>query len=114
MPNENFAFYEFFAGGGMARLGLGHRWRCLFANDSCEKKARAYRTNFDGSPELVVRDIRKIATDNLPDEPLLVWASFPCQDLSLAGNGVGLKGERSGTFWAFWRLMQVLAREGRS
>jgi DNA (cytosine-5)-methyltransferase 1 len=114
MPNENFTFYEFFAGGGMARLGLGQRWRCLFANDSCEKKARTYRSNFGGSPELIVRDIRKVAADKLPDEPLLVWASFPCQDLSLAGNGIGLKGVRSGTFWAFWRLMQTLARERRS
>jgi len=26
-------FYEFFAGGGMVRAGLGLRWRCLFAND---------------------------------------------------------------------------------
>jgi hypothetical protein len=27
-------FYEFFAGGGMARLGLGAGWECLFANDT--------------------------------------------------------------------------------
>jgi DNA (cytosine-5)-methyltransferase 1 len=26
-------FYEFFAGGGMARAGLGADWQCLFAND---------------------------------------------------------------------------------
>lgn len=114
MATERLAFYEFFAGGGMARLGLGARWQCVFANDSCEKKARAYRTNFGASPELIVRDIRRIKIDELPGEPSLVWASFPCQDLSLAGNGLGLKGERSGTFWAFWRLMQGIARERRS
>ena len=49
-------FYEFFAGGGMARLGLGPDWKCLFANDICEKKASAYRANFDGAPELIVPD----------------------------------------------------------
>jgi DNA (cytosine-5)-methyltransferase 1 len=27
-------YLEFFAGGGMARAGLGDSWRCLFANDS--------------------------------------------------------------------------------
>ena len=27
------AFFEFFAGGGMARAGLGSGWKCLFAND---------------------------------------------------------------------------------
>jgi DNA (cytosine-5)-methyltransferase 1 len=114
MTNENLSFYEFFSGGGMARLGLGPRWKCLFSNDFCEKKARAYKSNFGESPELVVRDVRKITTHELPGKPSLVWASFPCQDLSLAGNGNGLKGERSGTFWAFWRLMQALAHEGRS
>jgi DNA (cytosine-5)-methyltransferase 1 len=113
MNNENLSFYEFFSGGGMARLALGPRWKCLFANDFCEKKARAYRANFGDPTELVVRDVRKITTHELPGEPSLVWASFPCQDLSLAGSGTGLKGERSGTFWAFWRLMHSLALEGR-
>ena len=27
------SFYEFFAGGGMARAGLGDDWQCLLAND---------------------------------------------------------------------------------
>src|SRR5579863_10000215 len=107
-------FMNSLPGGGMARLGLGERWRCLFANDCCEKKARAYRSNFGQSPELVIRDIAQVSKDELPGRPSLVWASFPCQDLSLAGNGVGLKGERSGTFWTFWRLMQALAHDGRS
>ncbi len=31
-------FYEFFAGGGMARAGLGPDWHCLFANDFDPKK----------------------------------------------------------------------------
>ena len=33
------SFYEFFAGGGMARAGLGRGWCCLFANDSDEEWA---------------------------------------------------------------------------
>jgi DNA (cytosine-5)-methyltransferase 1 len=28
-------FVELFAGGGMARLGLGDGWQCVFANDFC-------------------------------------------------------------------------------
>lgn len=107
-------FYEFFAGGGMARLGLGPDWTCLFANDFDAKKAESYRANFDGAPELRVEDIAKLSTRDLPGQADLAWASFPCQDLSLAGNGAGLKGERSGTFWDFWRLMRGLAKEGRA
>jgi hypothetical protein len=33
-----FAFFEFFAGGGIARLGLGAEWKCEFAKDCCAKK----------------------------------------------------------------------------
>ena len=28
MTTPSFSFYEFFAGGGMARLGLGDQWEC--------------------------------------------------------------------------------------
>lgn len=108
MPN----FYEFFAGGGMARSGLGKDWDCVFANDFSEKKANSYRTNWGGS-HLLVEDINKISSTILPGHADLAWASFPCQDLSLAGNGAGLKGERSGSFWGFWKLIKELKSQGR-
>ena len=40
MP-QKLTFYEFFAGGGMARLGLGDQWACLFANDRDADNAAA-------------------------------------------------------------------------
>ncbi len=107
-------FFEFFAGGGMARLGLGPAWQCTFANEICEKKAAAYRACFGNGPELVVGDVAELSTADLPGRPTLVWASFPCQDLSLAGAGAGLNGRRSGTFNPFWKLMRSLAAEGRA
>jgi DNA (cytosine-5)-methyltransferase 1 len=57
--------------------------------------------------------VAKVTTADLPGAVDLAWASFPCQDLSLAGAGAGLKGERSGTFWPFWKLMRGLKEEGR-
>lgn len=108
------SWYEFFAGGGMARLGLGSAWECTFANEISEKKASAYRAFFGPSPELKVEDVAKLETDDLPGTPDLVWASFPCQDLSLAGNGAGLSGERSGTFRPFWSLMKEMVAGGRA
>ncbi|HXY59806.1 MAG TPA: DNA cytosine methyltransferase [Methylocystis sp.] len=105
-------FYEFFAGGGMARAGLGPGWRCLFANDFDRKKAETYRANW-GSGELHVGDVREVKTEQLPGQADLVWASFPCQDLSLAGAGAGLAGERSGTFWPFFEIVKRLRAEGR-
>jgi DNA (cytosine-5)-methyltransferase 1 len=113
MAKKKFSWYEFFAGGGMARLGLGPRWDCIFANEWCEKKAHAYRAYFGESPELKVKDVRSLSAEVLPGRADLVWASFPCQDLSLAGSGAGLSGERSGTFAPFWKLMQGLIGQDR-
>lgn len=107
-----FSFYEFFAGGGMARAGLGPKWQCLFANDFDLKKAVTYNANW-GEGTLLTKDVRKVKASDLPGIPRLVWASFPCQDLSLAGMGAGLKGDRSGTFWPFWDLIKSLDADGR-
>lgn len=106
-------FYEFFAGGGMARAGLGPDWQCLFANDFDPKKAASYAENW-GNDHLRVGDVAALTTADLPGVADLAWASFPCQDLSLAGAGAGLKGDRSGTFWPFWKLMKALGEEDRA
>lgn len=108
------SFYEFFAGGGMARAGLGDGWTCLFANDFDARKGLAYQANWGVGGELTIGDIRALRAGELPGEPDLVWGSFPCQDLSLAGAGAGLGGERSGTFYAFWDLIRGLAADGRA
>jgi len=105
-------FFEFFAGGGMARAGLGPRWRCAFANEIDRKKAAVYATNW-GAAELHVGDVAKLTLADLGGEADLAWASFPCQDLSLAGTGAGLTGRRSRTFWPFWKLIEALAGDGR-
>ena len=106
-------FYEFFAGGGMARAGLGDDWECLFANDFDAKKAACYVANW-GDREFRLGDVHKLAARDIPGRADLAWASFPCQDLSLAGNGKGLAGERSGAFWGFWNVLHGLKTEGRA
>lgn len=106
-------FYEFFCGGGMARMGLGRDWECLFANDFDHKKGRIYKEHW-GDDVLKIADVRKLTTHHLPGHANLVWASFPCQDLSLAGGGAGLKGDRSGTFWPFWALIKALKNKATS
>lgn len=107
-------FYEFFAGGGMARAGLGAGWTCLFANDFDHKKGLTYQANWGTGGELTVGDVKQITADNLPGVADLVWGSFPCQDLSLAGGGAGLRGERSGTFYPFWDVIRGLIADDRA
>src|SRR6185437_1300884 len=106
------SFYEFFAGGGMARAGLGKEWECLLANDIDEKKGASYVANW-GKGDLKIKCVGELSTSEAPGRADLARASFPCQDLSLAGDYKGLKGERSGTFWLFWKFMQALKKEGR-
>ncbi|MFI4975705.1 MAG: DNA cytosine methyltransferase [Caulobacterales bacterium] len=113
MSRQPFTFYEFFAGGGMARLGLGERWRCLFANDFDPVKARAYRDNF-GDDHFREGDVFDLIAADLPGRADLAWASSPCQDFSLAGARAGLAGGRSSAFFGFWRLVQALNAEGRA
>lgn len=108
-------FYEFFAGGGMARLGLGGGWACAFANDFDPVKAATYRTNFpDAAGHFHEGDVWALTADDLPGRADLAWASSPCQDFSLAGARAGLAGGRSSAFFGFWRLMEALDDEGRA
>jgi len=105
-------FLEFFCGGGMARAGLSPRWRCAFANDIDARKGESYARNW-GAEALRIDDIHALSAADLPPRADLAWASFPCQDLSLAGAGAGLSGLRSGAFFGFAALIADLARRGR-
>lgn len=105
--------YEFFAGGGFARLGLAPDFTCVFANDIEPTKARAYQAAFGGD-DMHVGDIWRLSSTDLPGQAALAWASFPCQDLSLAGARRGLAAPRSGAFWGFHRLIEKLAAEKRA
>ena len=111
--NHPLEVYEFFAGGGMARAGLGPGWRCRFANDFDPLKARTYRANWGGA-DLREGDVWDLTAADLPGRADLAWASSPCQDFSLAGARAGLGGGRSSAFFGFWRLIEALDAEGRA
>ena len=106
-------FYEFFAGAGMVRLGLGTDWTCLLANDNDVEKATSYARK-STVRALKIDDVACLTAADLPGRADLGWGSFPCQELSLAGGRAGLEGERSATFWDYWRQMMALRAEGRA
>lgn len=59
--------------------------------------------------------ITQIKGSDMPDTDLLVY-SFPCQDLSTGGKGLGMKkgsGTRSGLLWEIERILRELNEEGR-
>jgi DNA (cytosine-5)-methyltransferase 1 len=54
-------------------------------------------------------DIRTFPTyDNKLGGIDIIYAGFPCQDISIAGNGKGLDGERSGLFFEIMRLAKEI------
>jgi DNA (cytosine-5)-methyltransferase 1 len=100
-------FAEFFSGIGLMRLGLEARgWQLRFANDIDPEKCKMYRAHFpDADEHLVEGDIHKLDASSIPTVALAT-ASFPCNDLSIAGEMKGLEGKQSSAFWGFVRLLQ--------
>lgn len=100
VPNRTFA--EFFAGIGLMRAGLERKgWRVLFANDIDAQKCEMYRDHFpDADNHLVCGDIHHLKAELIPFVTLTT-ASFPCNDLSLAGARKGIYGKESSAFWGF-------------
>ncbi len=102
-PNLRVA--EFFSGIGLVRLALERQsWHVAFANDIDPKKAEIYRHNWPDCNHLVVADIHSLKPENIPDCTLFT-ASFPCNDLSIAGRWEGLHGKESSSFWGLVRLL---------
>ncbi len=110
---KSFGFLEFFAGAGLARIALEPEWRCLWANDIDEKKGEMYRANFTCPDVLETADIKQLSWNRVPRGAMMAWASFPCQDLSLAGNLSGIEADRSGTFFDFKRIIEGMRAEAR-
>lgn len=100
---------EFFAGMGLVRAALEPAgFEVVFANDIEPVKHRLYSANFEDD-DFRLGDVRDIKGGDVPDIDL-ASASFPCTDLSLAGNRAGLKGAESSMFWEFARVLDEMGR----
>lgn len=97
---------EFFAGIGLVRLALEQcNWQVVFANDIDPKKEKMYRDNWPNDPHFRLGDIHDLKPDDIPDCELFT-ASFPCNDLSIAGKWEGLEGKESSAFWGLIDLLE--------
>lgn len=103
---------EFFAGIGLVRAGLARvGFDVVWANDYEAHKQSMYQGNFGSTGEFTLGDIADVSAQTLPSDLGLAWASFPCTDLSLAGDRRGLSGKQSGTFYHFTRLLRELGND---
>lgn len=106
---------EFFAGIGLARLGLETSgFNVVWANDYEQDKWDLYRTHFqddEADHTFVLGDVGKVSADDLPRDASLAWGSSPCTDLSLAGSRGGLRAGESNAFWQYIRLLDELGED---
>jgi len=102
-----------FAGSGGGILGghlLGWRTVCAVERDAYSAQVLAQRQNDGALPAFPIwSDV--CSFDGRPWRGLVdvVSGGFPCQDISAAGNGAGIDGERSG----LWREMARIIGEVR-
>lgn len=100
------SFLEFFAGSGLVAAGLESYFKAVWANDLCPKKAAVYTANH-GDQHFQLGSIADVSGSDLP-QATLSWASFPCQDLSLAGLTAGIHAHRSGLVWQWLRIIDEM------
>lgn len=93
---------DFFAGSGLATEGTSPFFTAVWANDISAQKARVYQANHSRESFLLA-PVEEVHGTEIP-AAVLSWASFPCQDLSLAGKLAGLRAERSGLVWQWLRV----------
>jgi len=53
-------------------------------------------------------DVRSFPTLDVRRPIDIIYGGFPCQDISVAGHGKGLAGERSGLYWEIHRLAKEI------
>jgi DNA (cytosine-5)-methyltransferase 1 len=103
---------EFFAGIGLARLGMSRAGiDVVWSNDIAATKHAMFERNFGTSVNhtFLVEDLGTLSRERLPQNTDLAWASFPCTDLSVAGGRAGLhRGIASSTFWHFIKALSKL------
>lgn len=97
---------DFFAGSGLVTYSLKPFFNVVWANDISEQKSEVYIRNH-GTDHFHLEDISNISGQDMPYVDLS-WASFPCQDLSLAGKGEGIHANRSGLVWQWLRTMDEM------
>ena len=102
-------FIDFFAGSGLVTEGAKSSCTPIWSNDICPKKAAIYTANH-GVGHFHLGSIEQVRGRSIPQGDI-VWASFPCQDLSLAGKMDGLAGSRSGLFWEWLRVLDEMPKK---
>jgi len=99
---------DLFAGIGGFSLGLEKAGMETVAFCEINEYAqKVLKKNWPGVP--IYEDVRQITSNRLVSDGIrcdVITGGFPCQDISVAGNQVGIEGERSGLWTECARLLR--------
>lgn len=102
---SNIKVCSLFSGIGGIDLGFKQAgFEIIWANEIDLYASETYKKNF-GSDALVVKDLRKIIPDEIPDFDVLA-AGFPCQSFSSAGKQRGFDDNRGKLFFEMVRIIE--------
>jgi DNA-cytosine methyltransferase len=95
--------------GGFSAAGEALGIRTLAFCEIDEYPTKVLRRHWPGVR--IFPDVTKLRVEDLGEIPTIVCGGFPCQDISHAGKGAGLEGERSGLFYELVRLVEEIRPE---
>lgn len=112
MATETLTVGSMFSGIGLLEQGL----RTGFRRQGIELEV-IWQVEIDRACHPVLRrhfpnaklyeDVNDERLETLPKTDIIAFG-FPCQDISIAGQGAGLSGERSGLFFRAWQVSMLV------
>jgi DNA (cytosine-5)-methyltransferase 1 len=102
--NKRFRVLDLFAGiGGFSLAAHWMGWETVAFVEWAEYQQKVLAKNFPGVP--IYGDIREFDGNAYRGTVDVICGGFPCQDVSTAGEGVGIEGERSGLWTELHRTV---------
>jgi len=106
MKKKPLKIISLFAGAGGMDLGFKNAgFDIMWANDFDPDSVKTYKRNF--GDHIVLGDIEKIRTNNMPDNPDVVIGGFPCQGFSIANLGRSVDDSRNKLYKQMLRVIRV-------
>jgi DNA (cytosine-5)-methyltransferase 1 len=98
---------DLFSGIGGFSLGLERAGMKTVAFCETDKRCQeVLRKHWANVP--IFDDVSTLKGEDIGETVDVICGGFPCQDISVAGKGAGLEGERSGLWWQFHRLIKEI------
>ena len=103
--NKKFRVISLFSGAGGMDLGfINAGFDIVWANDFFKEAVESYKKNI--SEDIVLGDITKIKSSEMPDDIDLVIGGFPCQGFSVANTKRSMKDERNFLYKEMLRVIK--------